>query len=201
MGPKYVHFFLILLCSCVFVTCKNHEKVSKDKSKAELSPCQELTANASRDSLFFVAESESKRESIATQRAEQESVIQLVQFFQTEFIEGMFRSYDRLGNQSTANELKQVEKLRKKWSEMSFEMIGEKHNQKAFTHRQKVVEDSSGTFTAYNVLVISEDWIRNHWAKSLSAVEEDFFVKAKESIQYKELMEMDIQQEQPCNNF
>jgi hypothetical protein len=141
---------------------------------------------------------ESKKEEIATIRAEKKAVIQLVRFFQSEFIEGGQLDLFSDNEIKTRSIIEQNEQLRKIWSEKSYQLIGQDHNHNTFTHKPRVREDSSGTFIARNVLRISEDWIRAHWERTLAATDKGFYIKAKESKYYQQLMEMDIQQEHPC---
>ncbi|MEX1014240.1 MAG: hypothetical protein WDZ80_03720 [Candidatus Paceibacterota bacterium] len=176
-------------------------------SPFHISPCDNLTHNLSDDELAFVAVGESKSKKLASQKAQLAATLQLDQFFQSEFIEGgqinLFRNYEELENQNktTLKIREEIEELRKEWSEVSYKMTEKKRNHNGFTHKQEVLQDYKNIFIAVNMLKVSEAWIRNHWERSLAATDSSFYLKAKQSIQYKELMKMDIQQEPPCENF
>lgn len=206
-GSKRIGILYLVLIILFLSECKNHEAVSTNSFQADLSPCAELAQNTPEDALLFAAGAESKREKVAAKKAEKETLIQLVQFFQSAFIEGnqlnLFQSSGSLGNQGTTSyqQRDQNENLRKTWAETSYEMIGTQHNQNAFTHRQKTVKDSTGSFIAYDMLVVPDDWVRNHWQKSLAATDSSFYQNVSESKYHQEVMEMDISQRPPCKNF
>lgn len=207
-GPKRIGIFYLILTALFISECKNHEKVSPppSASKKDLNPCTELTQNYSDDTLLFVANAESDRKVVAAKKAENQTVIQLVQFFQDNFIEDgqldLFRSSNREGNASiNRSSIRSGDAaFFKEWSETSYKIIGRQHNQNTFTHHQKFAEDSTG-YIAYDMLEVSQDWIRNHWKESLAATDSSFYQNVTEGTYYQEVMEMNIRQQPPCENF
>lgn len=187
---QYVHFISIFLLSLVVVMCKSQENVTEDAAspaEADTTPCANLAPEAPDNALLFEGKATSNQKDVASEQAKKESIIALVQFFQGAFIEG-----DQL---KLLDE--QDDKFQKNWAEVSYEMMAEKHNQNAFTHKQEVTQDSSA-YLVNNLLIISQDSIRNHWNESLAATDSAFYKQIKSSTYYEEIQNMNIQQKDPC---
>lgn len=192
-GSKYSRLLMISACIVIFVMCKSQEKASYHSSALN---CEQLIESPSQDSLYFVGRAESGKEEIVSEKAKKESTIQLIAFFQTEIIEAeQFEVYSRRGPSWGPPELE------KEWSEVSREMISSMHSQELFPHKQDIEKSDNDTYTAIGVLTISEDWVRDHWAKSFAATDSTSYLKAKASIMFKDLKEMDIEQEDPCKQL
>lgn len=200
MCSKRIFYPLVIVLLGVFLTmCSSPEKTAQRKSEA--GPCTRLTAGVPSHTLAFVARETSKREDIASQRAKKATVIQLTQFFQSQFIEGeqlnLFESTERLGNWDEEIQSNNRE-FQKKWAETSLEMIATMHNRDTFNHTQQLSQDSSGTVTAYNLLTVTEDWIRNHWKKSLEKTNAAFYTKVNNSKYRDEIKNISIEKDNPC---
>lgn len=191
---KCIRTLVLLLLALFLVECKNQEKTSSQPSKYEMNDCTKLTRNAPEHSLVFVAERKANSEKIAVQKAKKETIIKLVQFFQSEFIDG--NQFDHLKNGDMHNS-----QFRKEWAETSYEMIGTLHNHNSFTHKQKVSQSGSGNFRVLNMLIISQDWIRNHWQKSFAATDSAFYNMVSQEKHNGKIKEMDIRQDNPCKQL
>lgn len=189
--PDYIRL-LPIVAVLVFVQCKNQEKVAEQPSIAE-SPCIQLTQNLSDDDLAFVAEAESDNEDIASQKARKQAVIDLVQFFQSAYIDESQEIFGSSVQPGGWNE------FRKQWAETSFEMIGELHNRQAFINKKIVTQDSAGTFRAVNVLTVTKDWIFNHWQETLKATDPAVHNTASKK-DINPVRELEKQKAHPCKN-
>lgn len=175
--------------------CKSSEQTGqKDTPPALDSECKKLIADAPDGALLFSGDAKANRENVATEQAKKESIIGLVQFFQSEFIEGgqldLFEHRERPGDQH--------ETFRKDWAEISYEMIAEHHNQNTFTHSGDVTKDSSG-YSANNILIVSQEWFKDHWEKSLTATDSTFYHRdIKSGKPYEDMMQLEVKKENPC---
>lgn len=177
--------------------CSSSEQAAqKSETPSMDAQCAKLIADAPERALFFSGDAKANREDIATEQAKKESIIGLVQFFQSQFIEGeQVNLFDEIKPAGSDND-----QFQKQWAEVSYEMIAEQHNKQAFTHNQTTTEDSSG-YSTDNMLIISQEWFRDHWENSLSATDSTFFhQEVKSSKYYEDMKQLDIQKEHPCHS-
>lgn len=197
MGSRHTYIFCIIVLALFLSQCKQQEKVSNLPSAVSdkhAKPCVQLTQSIPDNSLYFFAKAESPKEKIASQKAQKETVIQLVQFFQSEFIDGnqteIFGRYGPIGG---------WEDFRKEWAETSFQIIGTLHNRNAFTHNQIVTRDSSGNFRAVDLLTVSHNWVRNHWEKTLKVTDPGVF-NTLQKRDINPVQELETPNKQPCKS-
>lgn len=190
---NYGRMLPVVAVMLFLVQCKNNEKIAKQPVITN-NPCSQLTRGLQDNQLAFVAAAESDSKEIAFQKARKETVIQLVQYFQDEFIDDSREKFNGFGHPG------RWEEFRKKWAETSYEVIGKLHNRRAFTHRQIIRRDSSGIFRAVDMLIVSHSWIRNHWQKTLKAADPAVFNtinQRKASL----VQELEIPKNYPCENI
>lgn len=189
--PNYIQLVPVIAI-LFFMQCKSQEKVAEQPVITH-SPCVHLTHDLPDDDFAFLAEAESDSKDIASQKARKQTVIELVQFFQSEFIDSQDEIF------GTSVQLGGWDEFRKQWAETSFEKIGTLHNQNAFSHNLIVTQDSSGTFRAVDMLTVSKDWIRDHWEKTLAATDPAVYKTASKK-DIDPVRELETQEAHPCES-